>query len=115
MAFIRSVVLQARSHTVESQLAQTTAELASLKERQQQLEHSQRQLQQRNVLLERMAKLKNQSSIELSQPAQNVNAKLQTALQVCCSVVPRDVQKLFFQTACKSCYQVVVILVLVTG
>ena len=100
---------------MESQLAQTTAELASLKERQQQLEHSQRQLQQRNVLLERMANLKSQSSVELSQPAQNVNTKLQTALQVCCSVLPQDVRNLLFQTACKTCYQVVVILILVTG
>ncbi len=100
---------------MESQLAQTTAELASLKERQQQLEHSQRQLQQRNVLLERMAKLKNQSSIELSQPAQNVNAKLQTALQVCCSALPQDVCNLLFQTACKPCYQILVILILVAG
>jgi len=113
---------------VESQLAQTTAELASLKERQQQLEHNQRQLQQRNVLLERMAKLKSQSSIELSQPAQNVNAKLQTALQVCCSGTSQDVRKLLFQTASKLATRsllktqeaylkifLVVILVLVTG
>ncbi|KAL0026893.1 hypothetical protein WJX77_009653 [Trebouxia sp. C0004] len=72
---------KARSQTVESQLAQTTAELASLKARQHHLEQGQQQLQQRNVLLERMAKLKSQTSTEVSQPAQNVNAKLQTALQ----------------------------------
>ena len=71
---------------MESQLAQTTAELASLKARQHQLEQGQRQLHQRNVLLERMAKLNSQTSTELSQPAQNVNAKLQTAMQVCCHV-----------------------------
>ena len=75
-------LVQAKSHTIESQLAQTTAELASLRASQLQLEHGQRQLRQRNALLEQMAKLNSHTSTQLSLPAQHVNAKLHTALQV---------------------------------